>query len=92
MKKIKFSGNYPANKQTLKASVLIMSLIMVCSFSNAQIKVDASGKIGLKSSSTSANYDIFLNGSTNIYGSPFTLTNGYGNYLNISSNYASVII
>jgi len=69
-----------------------MSLIMVCSFSNAQIKVDASGKIGLKSSSTSANYDIFLNGSTNIYGSPFTLTNGYGNYLNISSNYASVII
>ncbi len=35
------------NKQTLRSSILIMSLVLVCSFSNAQISVNSSGNVKL---------------------------------------------
>jgi hypothetical protein len=58
-------------------------------FSNlapAQIKVDASGHVGLFSSTIPVNTDVLLNGRIQLYTSAsITFKNYYGNYLNIAA-------
>jgi len=93
MKKLLLSFLKGRNKQTTKQTnklifkFLLFSLSCVPFFSNAQIKVDASGHIGLFSSTIPANCDVYLNGRIKLYtSSNLTFTSGYGDYLYIANN------
>jgi len=71
----------------------LFSLSCVPFFSNAQIKVDASGHVGLFSTTIPANCDVFLNGRLQFYTSGnITFKNNYGNYLNIGADVSAPLI
>jgi hypothetical protein len=79
-------GNKQSNNQTIKQSLtkiflLAIVLLTTNSFLNAQIKVDANGKIGLHSSTTSASADVLILGSARIQ-------NAYGGTVFFGSDYS----
>jgi hypothetical protein len=60
------------------------------SFVKAQVKIDASGKVGLKSTTTNSSFDVLVNGSSFFNGSPTilggaTFNNASGTYLSLTS-------
>jgi hypothetical protein len=82
--------NQSINHFNLKTILFLGLFLISSSFVNAQIKIDATGHVGLFSSTIPANTDVYLNGRIQFYtGGPVTFKNSFGNYLYIATNSSS---